>query len=170
MCGWGQEGGPEAAARAWEHLPAVEIENPQPQRKVELHGWSAWAQGRRGRSRAGGPPCPALPGPRNASRLGGGRLLRYWDNRPSSHSERRSAANPGPAARGRRQSRKESRVDRSRFLGPSVDSRHRGLQVPRLAPGSASPATGSKLMRGPAHEPTQVPPLTGVGGGATRLP
>lgn len=63
----------------------------------------------------------------------GGRLLRYWDNRPSSHPERRSPASAGLAARGRPQSRKESRVDRSRFLEPSVGSPYRGLQVPGLA-------------------------------------
>lgn len=60
-----------------------------------------------------------------------------------------------------------SRGDRSRQFGPSAGSRHRGLR----APGSAlAPATGSKLMRGPAYASRSGPPLAGVGGGATRLP
>lgn len=115
------------------------------------------------------PRCPD-PGTRAGWGRGGGRLLRYWHKRPSFHPERRSAANPGLAARGRRQSWKESRTERSRFLGPSGGSRHRGLQVPPSSPARLPPATGSKWMRGPAHEPAQVPPLAGVRGGATRLP
>lgn len=116
--------------------------------------------------------CPVLrcPDPGTRAGWGWGATPALLGQRPSFHPERRSAANPGLAARGRRQSWKESRVDCSRFLGPSVGSPHRGLQVPPLFPARLPPATGLKLMRGPAHELTQVPPLAGVRGGATRLP
>lgn len=81
----------------------------------------------------------------------GGRLPRNRDNRPSANPERRSAANPGRAARDRRQSPEGSRVDRPlqvlRSLGGFRATRPTGAS---LGPGPASPATGSKLMRGPA--------------------
>lgn len=40
-----REGGPEAIALAWAHLPAVEVKNPQPEREVGLHGWVLRATG-----------------------------------------------------------------------------------------------------------------------------
>lgn len=86
-------------------VPAVEVENPQPEREVGLHGWGASGHGLT--ERTGGRPRPAPHSPTNASR---GRLPRYRDNRPSSNPERRSAANPGRAARDRRQSRGGFRV------------------------------------------------------------
>lgn len=116
---------------AWAHLPAVEVENPQPEREVGLHGWGALgATAARLTERTGGRPCPAPHSPTNASR---GRLPRYRDNRPSAYPERRSAANPGRAARDRRQSWGGSRVNRSRLFGSSAGCRDRGLRVPGLA-------------------------------------